>query len=302
MLAAQVTANTFVPFLADMLARGARSHAHKARGVLSSAFAFGLEAGADYTNPGARQSWGLSINPIAGMKRDRTARMVGERYLDAEQFRLFYKWLVANPTGEIGAALRLALLTGQRNGEIVDLCNSRAMMEDGMKQEPVRRLGYYDKVRGELEWLMTKNGKPHLIPLPRQAVEALDALEPAANGLYFPDWVNPGEPCRGYTRHRRMIARFRKAHLEVPHFTPRDLRRTWKTLTGEAGDSDLRLSEAARDRLQNHTESTVAKRNYDRHAYIVPKQAAMKAWEEYVDRILRDTVEAPVSLDEKRVA
>ena len=32
----------------------------------------------------------------------------------------------------------------------------------------------------------TKNGLPHSIPLPRQAVEVLDAMAPNRHGLYFP--------------------------------------------------------------------------------------------------------------------
>jgi hypothetical protein len=45
----------------------------------------------------------------------------------------------------------------------------------------------------------------------------------------------------------------------IPVVTNRDLRRTWKTLAGQAG-----LSKEIRDRLQNHTLQDVSSKGDDR--------------------------------------
>ena len=55
--------------------------------------------------------------------------------------------------------------------------------------------------------------------------------------------------------------------------TPRDLRRTWKTLAGLAG-----VSKADRDALQNHGARDVSARHYDRYDGMREKRAAVDAW------------------------
>ena len=67
----------------------------------------------------------------------------------------------------------------------------------------------------------------------------------------------------------------------IPVVTNRDLRRTWKTLAGQAG-----LSKEIRDRLQNHTLQDVSSKSYDRWNYMPEKRAAMKKWDAFVQAML----------------
>ena len=62
--------------------------------------------------------------------------------------------------------------------------------------------------------------------------------------------------------------------LGIPPLQARDLRRTWKTLTGEIG-----LSLDIRNRIQGHALQDVGSRHYDRHSYLPEKRAAMEQWE-----------------------
>jgi hypothetical protein len=66
--------------------------------------------------------------------------------------------------------------------------------------------------------------------------------------------------------------------------TNRDLRRTWKTLAGQAG-----LSKEIRDRLQNHTLQDVSSKSYDRWNYMPEKRAGMKTWDAWITRLLAET-------------
>ena len=67
----------------------------------------------------------------------------------------------------------------------------------------------------------------------------------------------------------------------IPIVTNRDLRRTWKTLAGQAG-----ISKEIRDRIQNHALHDVSSKNYDRWTYMPEKRRAMERWNEFVTTLL----------------
>ncbi|STI85422.1 integrase [Escherichia coli] len=52
-----------------------------------------------------------------------------------------------------------------------------------------------------------------------------------------------------------------------------DLRRTCKTLMGEAG-----ISKEIRDRIQNHALNDVSSKHYDRYDYLPEKRRALEIW------------------------
>jgi len=68
-----------------------------------------------------------------------------------------------------------------------------------------------------------------------------------------------------------------RPHLSIEHFTPRDFRRTVKTLMGKAG-----ISKEMRDRLQNHAVQDVSGKHYDKYDYLPEKRAAMQTWERWL--------------------
>ena len=70
-------------------------------------------------------------------------------------------------------------------------------------------------------------------------------------------------------------------YYEGEKFTPRDCRRTFKTLGGKAG-----ISKELRDRIQNHVIQDVSSRHYDRYDYLVEKQNGLKVWNDFLDLII----------------
>jgi len=70
----------------------------------------------------------------------------------------------------------------------------------------------------------------------------------------------------------------------IPYVTNRDLRRTWKTLAGQAG-----ISKELRDRIQNHTLQDVSSKSYDRWSYMPEKRNAMDVWDRFVRGLLNLT-------------
>lgn len=69
--------------------------------------------------------------------------------------------------------------------------------------------------------------------------------------------------------------------VDIEKFVPRDLRRTFKTLTGKAG-----ISKDIRDRLQNHALQDVSSLHYDRYDYLKEKRVAMDTWNDYLLAII----------------
>ena len=113
-------------------------------------------------------------------------------------------------------------------------------------------LAAYDRAAGTLYWGKTKNKLPHTIPLPRQAVEVLDAVVPTRTGCTSQNQKDPRR-LAVYGSVREVICKFLRENKGFQSFTARDLRRTFKTLAGDAG-----ISKEMRDRLQNHVEIGVS--------------------------------------------
>jgi integrase len=65
-------------------------------------------------------------------------------------------------------------------------------------------------------------------------------------------------------------------------FSPRDLRRTFKTIAGSFG-----LPLEIRNRLQGHAMTDVGSVHYDRYGYMSEKRAAMMVWTKGLRKVLK---------------
>jgi integrase len=136
-------------------------------------------------------------------------------------------------------ALQLMMLTGQRPGEVMQI-KLESITPDGV-----------------LSWAKTKNGSPHSIPLVGIAKAVLDSSEPNEHGLFF--WSLSQPAVAAVNSARRVLHEYLRASGQAS-FTPHDLRRTWKTVAGDAG-----VPKEVRDLIQNHRQSDVSTRHYDRY-------------------------------------
>ena len=260
-LARDVTPADIVSVVKPVFDRGARVQADKMRMFLGAAYRWGIKAAHDYRVPVAR-GWGITTSPVDAVPRDNDAEGVGERWLQAEELAELLKWSMPSRL-KTRKAIALIALTGQRVREITQL---RAEQWDGKA-----RL---------LTWQKTKNGLPHTIPVCEQAAAILDTLRPNAGGWLFDNTAGPGKPMPDGSVLAALIKYAR--WQQMPQFTGRDLRRTWKTLAGEAG-----LSKLERDWLQNHTDSGVSSRHYDRWENMPAKRAAVARWEAWLKQQVR---------------
>jgi integrase len=264
-LAASIVPGDIVPYLAKIHGRGARVLANMARGYLSAAFNFGLKAEHDFTKADVGARWGLKLNPVAAIPADFGARRAGDRFLSPAEFRTFWLWLDGRREQRLlASATMLKMATGQRSEEILRISGAG-----------------YDRQKAIVSWEKTKNGSAHSIPLPHQAVAILDRLAPNSHGWFFPHRSKPAL-CARYGSVMDVIRQFLSDSPGFAPFTARDLRRTWKTLAGDAG-----IPKEMRDRLQNHAKGgDVSSRHYDRYDYLPERRAAMAKWAAYLDLMI----------------
>lgn len=271
MRAADVQPGDITPHLASIYRRGAPAMAREVRGYIGAAFNLAIRSANDYRTMDRSAAWGVTANPVAAIPADPDAVKPGERHLAPAEFRAFWRWLEAQrEVSGVAEAVLVIMATGQRITEVLRV------------SEPT-----FDPVEKLIDWSKTKNGKPHTVPLPRQAVDILSARPVNRHGLYFPHGTKPDQPAT-LSAIDHLIDRYLKTGAKA--FTARDLRRTWKTLTGAAG-----IAKEVRDRLQNHARGDVASKHYDRWDYMPEKRSAMAAWEAYLDRILEGGLDNPVA-------
>lgn len=263
-LARDVEPDEITDLLRPIYQRGKRSMADHVRSYVRSAYSWAMKSEHDYRNTSPRR-FGIVTNPAAGIPTE--PKIVGTRWLRDYEFVQLHRWL-ENPSSPVhppyARAVRILMLTGQRVQEIARLHRDQ-----------------YDPSERLLDWSVTKNRKPHTIPLPELAVELLESIEPNRHGWFFPSAKDPAKPVTHGTLYAFMW-RQRESGV-IPYVTNRDLRRTWKTLAGQAG-----ISKEIRDRIQNHTAQDVSSKSYDRWSYMPEKRAAMILWDKFVRKLLAE--------------
>lgn len=252
--AAELTASDFRAALAAVHKRGARTLANRLRSHLHSMIRYGLQHDHDPRTLHQAVRFGLTANPLAAIPRDAAADKPGERVLSWAEVREV--WHSERLPWRSRQACRLLVVLGARVNEVVQAPRSEFDLGGGLWTLPPDR---------------AKNKREHVLPLPRLALDLLAELWALEDG----DWLFPHRNTRNAAKPWGKTALSHAVRKACYDWEPRDLRRTWKTLTGEIG-----IEKGIRDRIQNHAQTDVSARHYDRYAYIAEKRAALDAWTE----------------------
>src|SRR5262249_31211375 len=125
-------------------------------------------------------------NPFAGIKK-RGQENIGRRILSDDELRLFWRNIVLPPVSRrVGLALRLALLTGVRAGEVA-----------GIARAEIEHLGDANRTAWTVPANRAKNGRAHYVPLSPMAQATLhSAFELIGDDekFLFPSRWNAKEP------------------------------------------------------------------------------------------------------------
>lgn len=247
----ELTTLDIINVLRPVYESGSKGMANAFRAYISAAYSYGMRSENDYKNPVKKRRFEIKINPASAIPSDYGPP--GERWLSVDELCAFWKHLEANPCN-VSSVLKMIILTGQRVTEINRIDSS-----------------VFDLKERTLFWQKTKNGCSHFLPITERASELLNEIGSNEHGLYFPRVNDPSRHVTKYLIYDHVKKYCTRNNVEK--FSPRDLRRTWKTLAGSAG-----ISKDDRDRLQNHKRSDVSSKHYDRYEYLNEKRAAVEIW------------------------
>jgi len=162
----------------------------------------------------------------------------------------------------VRCALRLAPLLFVRPGEL-------------------RTAKWADMDFGEKQWryTVTKTNTPHIVPLPRQAIEILNELRPlTGNGQYvFPSARSSTRPMSD----NAILAAMRRAGIDKEEMTGHGFRAVARTILDEVlgvrpDYIEHQLAHAVRDPNG---------RAYNRTAHLAERRKMMQQWADYLDKL-----------------
>ena len=254
-----ITKDDILDILTPIAQRGARVHSDNVRAYLRAAFELGMNAESMTRWRGRAVRFELQNNPVATVKKSVSRKTRGMRALSRDETRQV--WNSETLTAAMLLALKLLLATGQRVEEVLHA--TWAEFDIGQKEWIIP--GERRKTRG-------KTSEPHIVPLTNFHLQLLDAIrrETKHDVYLFPAKGRAGP--RRYDALTNAVRKFVKTS-GMDSFSPRDMRRTFKTLAGAMG-----ISLELRNRLQGHALTDVGSFFYDRYGYIREKRAAMAAW------------------------
>ena len=235
-----------VGLLNRVLDRGAHRQANKTLACVRKIFNYGLST-----------AWpGLEYNPCARMEPPGNERRV-ERVLTDEEMRTFWKHFDGSSTEkQLVDCLKFILATGVRMSEALFI--EWKEINDRWLTIPAERM---------------KNNRPHLVYLNDIALGLLDEDLPMP--FPFPSHVS------GLAQALRRQFSNKNKPLNIPKFTPKDLRRTCATNLGKLGYKNADIG-----KLLSHTDSSVTS-VYNLHEYDELKQEMAEAWGHRLQDILK---------------
>jgi integrase len=230
--------------------RGAGVAANRTKAVISKMFAWGVQEGH------------VETNPAKDIPR-RAQELARERALNPSEIAAFWHGLDESGLSlPVKSALRLALVTGQRIGEV---CNAE--------------IGHLDLVKRvwNIPSSHTKNQKRHVVPLSPFAMDLFADAIKAGNGTKY---VFPSTSATGHLEPHSLSTGMRRARASLGladnPATPHDLRRTVATqMAGQGVPEDIV------SRILNHAQGakrTVTSTVYIQFDFMDEKRKAMDNW------------------------
>jgi len=257
MKADEVVKRDVIGILELVAGRGARYRSNRVFALLRSIYRWGIAEDL------------IQLDPTQGI-RPRTVERPRERVLSDEEVRILWHALDDAPMSKaVATILRLALVTGQRIGEVA-----------GMTKADI------DLSRTEPMWTQQgsrrKNKELTRVPLsPLAAALIRDAIANSGNSPYvFPSPTGTG----AVTAHAatRAISRARPG-LGIDHFRVHDLRRTAAT-----GMAALGINPHTISHVLDHTsvtKGTVTGAVYVKYSFDREKRDALERWADHLEDI-----------------
>jgi len=258
--AAEITKRDVNKVLDAIADRGSPVQANRTRVLIHTIFKVGIERDIVEENPCV----GTNARP-GGPEKSR------ERVLSDAEIKAMWASCEAEP---LGNAARLAILTGQREMEVMRMEWAELNLAEGVWSLPAAR---------------SKNKRPHAIPLVGKALAILRGIEA---GEHDPVRVFP---TAGKAEAAALMRRLRRA-TGTDDWVFHDLRRTFAS-----GIMKLDPSlETIISRLLNHARTGVTATVYAHYPFDKEKQSALIRWNRHVEAVINGQAEAASNVIELR--
>lgn len=260
--AAEITRQDVINLINGIVARGAPVQAGNVLRELSLAYEFAIGLGRfddSFANPA------LLAKSSLRQTRIKLTNGRGTRVLSEDELAKFLKWLPGSAyTPTIKNVLRLTLWTGCRTGEV---CN--------MAWKDV------DLEKGTIHLRETKTGVERYVQLSDQAIDFLKVLRFTSDKYLFPSQATKKPIQQKYLTENSWRLRESGQMLDIPHWTPHDLRRTVRT-----GLSRLQCPNEVAEAVLGHTRGGV-EGIYNLYKYDAECRKWLQVWADYLDKFLK---------------
>src|SRR5262245_61422391 len=235
-----------IDLVEDVAASGRGYHANRTCAVLSKFFAWLV----------ARDA--LAFSPVTGVERPHKEK-IRSRILTDDELRAL--WLACGHEGASGEAIRLMILTAARRGEVGEMSRQEVDQDHQLWNLPAER---------------TKNGRPHTIPLSRQAWTLIGA-RPRFADCNFVFSADGKRAVNNWDEVKHRISA--KAGITASSWRLHDLRRTCAS-----GMQKLGISVPIIEKALNHKSGTFRGivSVYQQHDYADEIYVALQKWADYV--------------------
>ncbi|WP_113627629.1 tyrosine-type recombinase/integrase [Pectobacterium peruviense] len=259
-VAADITRKDIVELVNGVIERGAKVQAGNLLRELSSAYEFAIGLGRfddSFANPALLAKSSLRQTNIK-LTCER-----GTRILSEKELAKFLQWLPGSAfTPTIKNVLRLTLWTGCRTGEV---CN---MAWDDVDLE-----------KGTIYLRETKTGVERYVQLSTQAIDFLKILRLTSDKYLFPSQATKLPIQQKYLTENSWRLRENGQMLDIPHWTPHDLRRTVRT-----GLSRLQCPNEVAEAVLGHTRGGV-EGIYNLYKYDAECRKWLQVWADYLEEL-----------------
>jgi len=258
----EITAPMLLNTLRRIEKRGARETAHTLRQTAGQVFRYGIATGRCERNPapdlhGALQT--LNVKHMAAILEPAKA---------GELMRAMHDY-PGQPVTR--AALLLSALLFQRPGNMRHMEWAEIDLDAALWTIPAAKMKR--TVYGKM------NGRPHLVPLPQQAIDLLRELQPlTGHGPYvFPSLISTKRPMSENT----LRVALRRMGYTNDDMTPHGFRAMARTIMVEKLNMHPDVIEAQ----LAHGKSGPLGAAYDRAEFMEQRRHMMKAWADYLDQL-----------------
>ncbi len=289
----QVVIEDISEVLRQMIKDGLTTSVNRTRSFLHAAFAFGLKADHDPRHQlehGSR--FHLQHNPVSAIPRQADFEKTRDRTLSIEEVNsLWHEVMNVNKLGRIiGLFIRFMLATGGQR--------PKQLLASGWdRYDTFRKTLLVDDTKGR------GGNREHLIPLTDRALAIIEEVRELTADYPWPFATNHNAPIRldslstAFTRYCDALeAEAKAAGTPTPErFTAKDIRRTAHYLMVDAG-----LTREQRNLLQNHAQTGIDTRHYNRHDQLPEKREAIRKYDAWLSKIIDGKASKLVDLDQYR--